>query len=61
MNEHRNEIDPIRVGLIDTKMDANHEDMEFAPNGILYGKNRNGEGIPPNDHGTHVAGAAADV
>ena len=46
MNEHRNEIDPIRVGLIDTKMDANHEDMEFAPNGILYGKNRNGEGIP---------------
>lgn len=62
MNDHRDEINPIKVGLIDSKMDADHEDLGFAHDGIFYNKNLNGVEVTENDnHGTHVAGTMAAI
>jgi len=45
---HRNQFQPITVGVIDSEIDFGHED--------LYGWTVNPTGIAPQWHGTHVAG-----
>ena len=45
--DHRDEMSPITIGLIDGGFDTNHEDLDY----IWTASNNN-----PNDHGTHVSG-----
>lgn len=69
MELKKDNIEPVKVGLIDTGFDTKHEDLGFAENGVFYlnGANSNEdrdidtnvktEDIP--SHGTHVAGIMA--
>jgi thermitase len=52
------------VGIVDTGIDANHEDLSgkvvaCASASILFGTVREGSCKDDNDHGTHVAGTIA--
>ena len=48
------QANPIRIGLIDNGFDENHQDLDFANNGVFY---NHVEG--DSEHGTHVAGIMA--
>ncbi len=51
LDSHKNEVKPVRVGLIDNAFDNNHEDLGFAE--VFYNENKDCA------HGTHVAGTMA--
>lgn len=61
MEEHKDRINPVRVGLIDNGFDQNHEDLDFAH--VFYDGSRNGVSFEYNEksdgHGTHIAGTMA--
>lgn len=57
MNLQKENIDPVKVGLIDTGFDIDHEDLGFAE--VFYDDNKNGVDIEDKSHGTHVAGIMA--
>lgn len=69
MELKKDNIEPVKVGLIDTGFDTKHEDLGFAENGVFYlnGANSNEDrDIDTNaktedilSHGTHVAGIMA--
>lgn len=50
LNQHKDEINPVRVGLIDSGFDTSHTDLEFAE--TFYNTSAGA-------HGTHVAGTMA--
>lgn len=52
LEEHKEKINPIRLGLIDGGFDTDHEDLEDCFVDTFYNTS-------PNDHGTHVAGIMA--
>lgn len=59
MNDHKADIDPIRVGLIDSGFDETHHDLCFAK--VFYDNGSNDQTVS-NDkkqHGTHTAGTMA--
>ena len=64
-NEHKAEIAPVKVGLVDSGFDETHEDLGFADNGVFYnnvgqnGIDRTMSDIISREHGTHVAGTMA--
>lgn len=60
MNLYKAYINPIRVGLIDSGFDEDHEDLGFAEGGIFYDGSNGVEDID-SDHGTHVAGTMAAI
>lgn len=57
--EYADQVQPVRVGLIDTGFDIGHEDLGFAE--TFYDNGMNGLNTPDKDkdHGTHVAGTMA--
>lgn len=61
LNDHKDIVTPVRVGLIDGGFDVNHEDLGFAQ--VFYDNGANGVTGPTDsdciDHGTHVAGIMA--
>lgn len=69
MELKKDNIEPVKVGLIDTGFDTKHEDLGFADNGVFYlnGANSNEDrdidtNVKTEDilsHGTHVAGIMA--
>ncbi len=69
MELKKDNIEPVKVGLIDTGFDTKHEDLGFAENGVFYlnGANSNEDrdidtNVKTEDilsHGTHVAGIMA--
>lgn len=52
LGEHEEKVNPIRLGLIDSGFDTDHEDLEDCFVDTFYNTS-------PNDHGTHVAGIMA--
>lgn len=52
LEEHKEKVNPIRLGLIDSGFDTDHEDLEDCFVDTFYNTS-------PNDHGTHVAGIMA--
>lgn len=66
MDSIKDEIEPVKVGLIDSGFYSDHEDLGFADDGIFYDNHRNDnkdKGIETvsedSSHGTHVAGIMA--
>lgn len=56
LDQNKNVVSPVRVGLIDNYFDEEHEDLEFAETFYNeHGKLENNE----TGHGTHVAGTFA--
>ncbi len=54
----------VKVGIVDTGIDANHEDLsgklvDCGRASTLFGTVRNGNCADDNDHGTHVSGTIA--
>lgn len=49
LNSHSSQVNPVRIGLVDTGFDIDHEDLGFAE--TFYNT--------VSDHGTHVAGTMA--
>ena len=66
-NQHKSEIEPVKIGIVDGGFDESHEDLGFAKNGVFY--NKEGQnGLPDEEagkisraHGTHVAGTMAAI
>lgn len=56
LDEHNDQVKPVRVGLIDTGFGEN-DDLGFAA--VFYDKGVNGVTSNSKDHGTHVAGIMA--
>ncbi|MCR4992696.1 MAG: S8 family serine peptidase [Lachnospiraceae bacterium] len=55
--KNRKQVNPVKIGLIDTGFDVEHEDLGFAE--VFYDNNINGVISKQPDHGTHVAGTMA--
>ena len=58
LDDHKDQVNPVRVGLIDCGYDLNHNDLGFAEVFYDAGKNKIGADQNP-EHGTHVAGIMA--
>lgn len=52
LEENTEKVNPIKLGLIDSGFDNNHEDLKDSFAEVFYNTS-------PNDHGTHVAGIMA--
>ena len=52
LNKHSAQVNPVRVGLIDSGFDTTHEDLKDCFVSVFYNDS-------PNPHGTHVAGTMA--
>ncbi len=57
LSDATRQINPVKVGLIDSGFDINHEDLDFAE--VFYDQGANGVTTGQVAHGTHVAGTMA--
>lgn len=57
LDSHKSKVNPVMVGLFDSRFDTNHEDLGFAE--TFYNTNPVDNGVIYNNHGTHVAGTMA--
>lgn len=57
MNTIKEEINPVKVGLIDNGFDETHEDLTFKQ--VFYENGANSVDVADEAHGTHVAGTMA--
>lgn len=57
LDSHKSKVNPVMVGLFDSRFDTNHEDLGFAE--TFYNTNPVDNGVTYNNHGTHVAGTMA--
>lgn len=60
LEQHSNEVNPVRAGVIDSGFDISHEDIKFEE--VFYENGQNNGKSPDQDsmsHGTHVAGTIA--
>lgn len=57
LTKHKDQVKPVRIGLIDDGFDFHHDDLGFAE--VFYDNGVNGVTSTSTDHGTHVAGIMA--
>ena len=57
LDDHKGQVKPVKVGLIDTGFEFDHDDLGFAE--VFYDNGKNDETSTDLGHGTHVAGIMA--
>ena len=69
LESHKSDVNPVRIGIVDSGFNENHDDLSFADDGIFYQNGRNDIPNASNNeriynstfHGTHVAGTFAAI